>query len=335
MTTIRDVAREAGVSVATVSRIINNKGEASPETIARVKRVIKELNYKPNSLAKSLSKRNSDLIALLVPTLSNPFFPELVKAIESAANEQGYNIYLCNSDDKRFKVKYYLDSMVDHYVSGAIINSLHVDEKDLEMLEERGIKTITIDRANFEHPYSAVTVDHQLGAEQAVTHLIEDEGCRKIVFISGPRGEKSAEDRLKGFKHSIEKSGLPVETSVVYGDFGTESGYHGLQSLIEKGTVFDSIFSSNDAMAIGAMKACYEYGIKIPEQVKVIGYDNISFASFMAPSLSTIDQRKGEIGKLAIQELIRLIQNGEEKPKQYRLEPQIVIRQSTKTTGGI
>ncbi|MFS0637372.1 LacI family DNA-binding transcriptional regulator [Mesobacillus foraminis] len=335
MTTIRDVAREAGVSVATVSRIINNKGEASPETIARVKRVIKELNYKPNSLAKSLSKRNSDLIALLVPTLSNPFFPELVKAIESAANEQGYNIYLCNSDDKRSKVKYYLDSMVDHYVSGAIINSLHVDEKDLEMLEERGIKTITIDRANFEHPYSAVTVDHQLGAEQAVTHLIEDEGCRKIVFISGPRGEKSAEDRLRGFELSVKKSGLLVETSVVHGDFGTESGYNCLKSLLEKGKVFDSIFSSNDAMAIGAMKACYEYGIKIPEQVKVIGYDNISFASFMAPSLSTIDQRKGEIGKLAIQELIRLIQNGEEKPKQYRLEPQIVIRQSTKTTGGI
>src|SRR5690606_24361013 len=180
MITIKDVAREAGVSAATVSRIINNKGGASAETIAHVNNVIKKLNFKPNKIAKSLSQGNSNLIALLVPTLSNPFFPELVKEIERVANENDFNVYLCNSDDDRAKVEYYLDSMVDHFVSGAIINSLHVDASDLAVLEERGIKTITIDRANFEHPYSAITVDHTLGAKLAVTHLIRDEQCTNI-----------------------------------------------------------------------------------------------------------------------------------------------------------
>jgi LacI family transcriptional regulator len=332
MTTIKDVAKAAGVSSATVSRIINNKGEASPETIARVKRIIKELNYKPNAIAKSLSKRHSDLIALLIPTLNNPFFPELVREIESAANENGYNIYLCNSDDKRSKVKYYLDSMVDHYVSGAIINSLHVDKEDLQMLEERGIKTITIDRANFEHPYSAVTVNHQLGAEQAVTHLIEEGGCRKIVFISGPKIEKSAKDRLRGFNRSVESSYHPIETVTVFGDFEMESGYEQIRVLLQKGVHFDGIFSSNDAMAIGAIRACHEAGVRIPQDVKIIGYDNVSFSSYTAPPLSTIDQQKKEIGKLAVNELVRLIQDQNESPEHHQLEPKLIKRNST--TGG-
>ncbi|AWB46539.1 LacI family transcriptional regulator [Paenibacillus sp. CAA11] len=329
MVTIRDVAREAGVSVATVSRIINKKGEASPETIDRVNNVIKKLNYKPNSIAKSLSKRNSDLIALLVPTISNPFFPELVKEIEAAANEKGYNLYLCNSDDERAKVKYYLDSMVDHYVCGAIINSLHVNAEDLAMLEERGIKTITIDRANFEHPFSAVTVDHKQGAKLAVQHLIEDQGCANILFISGPKDEQSAKDRLSGFEQAVSESSHRIQTDTVYGDFGMESGYQAVKSKLEAGGRFDSIFSSNDAMAIGAIRACSEFGRNVPQDVKVVGYDNIGFSSYMLPSLSTIDQRKDEIGRIAVDELLRLIQNKDLEPQKYNLEPRLLIRNSS------
>lgn len=331
MTTIRDVAREAGVSVATVSRIINNKGEASPETIARVEQVIKRLNYKPNLLAKSLSKRTSDLIGLLVPTLNNPFFPELVKEIETAANAEGYNIFLCNSDDQRSKVKYYLDSMVDHYVSGAIINSLHVNADDLAMLEARGIRTITIDRANFEHAYSAVTVDHQLGAWKAANHLICDSGCSNIVFLSGPKDEKSSSDRFAGFRKAVEHAPHPVNTSIVYGDFSMESGYHEIKRYIESGKTFDSIVSSNDAMAIGAIHACNEFHIRMPEQVKIVGYDNISSGSFITPTLTTVDQKKTEIGKIAVQELIRLIQDKNGQSKQYNLEPDLIIRNSSAT----
>jgi len=327
--TMRDVAKEAGVSVATVSRIINGKGEASPETIAKVKKVIKKLNYKPNMLAKSLSERKSNLIALLIPTLNNPFFPELVREIETEANKNGYQIYLCNSDDQRSKVEYYLDSMVNHYVSGAIINSLHVDENDLSLLEERGIRTITIDRANFEHSYSAITVDHKAGAQDAVTHLIQDNQCKNIVFISGPKGEKSAIDRLLGYKLSLKQLESPIQTKIVYGDFGMESGYQLIRKLLKDGETFDGIFSSNDAMAIGAIRACYEFGIQIPEQVKIVGYDNINMTSYLHPRLSTVDQCKTEVGALAIKELMNLFNNGNEKPNHYELKPKLIIRESS------
>jgi LacI family transcriptional regulator len=333
MVTIRDVAKEAGVSVATVSRIINNKGAASAETINHVKNVIDKLNYKPNALARSLSHQKSNLIALLVPTLNNPFFPELVREIENAANRMGYHIYLCNSDDERNKVKYYLDSMTDHYVAGAIINSLHVEEKDLSMLESRGIRTITIDRATIEHSYSSIVMDHITGAKRAVNHLIKEQNCKKVIFISGPPDEKSAKDRLYGFESAIEAQEEEIETVRVYGDFGMESGYEAIHSILQQGLDFDSIFSSNDAMAIGAMHACVEHGLTIPADVRVVGYDNTSFGRYSNPSLSSVDQKKSEIGKLAVNELLRLIKNKEASPKKYYLEPDIVVRDSSKDGG--
>ncbi|WP_018665384.1 LacI family DNA-binding transcriptional regulator [Heyndrickxia acidiproducens] len=329
MVTIRDVAKAAGVSTATVSRIINNKGEAGPETIERVQKIIKELNYKPNTLAKSLSKRNSDLIALLIPSLENPFFPELVHAIEETANEYGYHVYLCNSDDKRSKVKYYLDSILSHYASGAIINSLYVESEDLEKLENSGIYTVTIDRSQFDHPFSAVTVNHKAGAKLAVEHLIKDGGCRHIVHISGPRGEKSSEDRLSGYLETLATFNSGLSSKVVYGNFDMESGYKAVQKLIQSGTGFDGIFSSNDAMALGAMRACAEAGLDVPSKVKVVGYDNIYFSRYATPRLSTVDQRKKDIGRIAVEELLRLIQDKNEKPKKYEIKPELLIRESS------
>ena len=329
MVTIRHVAKEAGVSVATVSRIINGKGEASAETIARVRSIIEKLNYKPNALAKSLSERKSDLIALLVPTLSNPFFPELVREIENEANRNGYKIYLCNSDDERNKVEYYLNSMVDHYVSGAIINSLHVTEKDLTFLEERGIRTITIDRAEFDHPFSAITVDHALGAQQAVTHLIQEKKCQRLVFISGPKNEKSAKDRLSGFNMSVKNFPSSVNTKIVYGNFDMDSGYHAIRDLLTNGEKFDGIFSSNDAMAIGAIHACRESGILMPEEVKIVGYDNIAISSYLYPRLSTVDQCKKDVGGLAVNVLLNMIKNEGVAPEKYHLKPNLIVRDSS------
>ncbi|GAB2542669.1 LacI family DNA-binding transcriptional regulator [Gracilibacillus alcaliphilus] len=329
MITMRDVAKKAGVSVATVSRIMNGKGKAGTETIARVNQVIEELNYKPNAIAKSLSERKSNLIALLVPTLSNPFFPELVREIEMEANRQGYRIFLCNSDDDRDKVEYYLNSMIDHYVSGAIINSLHVGKKDLDSLEERGIRTITIDRANFEHPYSNIIVDHQFGGQIAVSHLMNKKNRKKIVFISGPKHEKSSQDRLAGFYSALEKLEEKTETKIVYSDFSVDDGYEAIKRLLKQSETFDSIFSSNDAMAIGAMRACYEYGLKIPEDVSIVGYDNIQMASFVQPPLSTVDQHKQDIGAKAVDELIRLLNDEQAKPKQYRLKPVLIPRRTS------
>lgn len=329
MTTIRDVAKLANVSTATVSRIINGKGEASPETIRRVQQVIKEVGYRPNSIAKSLSKRNSNMIALIIPTLNNPFFPELVQAIEIAASKHGYNLYLCNSEDQRSKVEYYLDSIIDHYACGAIINSLHVNEEDLKRLEERGIPTITIDRTQFSHPYSAIGVNHKDGGYQAVSHLIKNNNCKKIVFLSGSDGEKSSLDRLEGYRDALKENKITDFETIVYGNFETISGYAAINELIETGCEFDGIFSSNDAMAFGAIRACIDAGLKVPEDVKIIGYDNVLLSSYFYPTLTTISQHKSRIGEITIEELDRLIKKSNSKPKKYHLSPDLIVRDST------
>ena len=328
MAVIKDVAKLAGVSTATVSRIINGKGEASPETIKKVMQIVEELNFRPSSVAKSLSKRKSNLIALLIPNLDNPFFRELVKAIQISANKKGYQIYLCNSEDNREKVEYYLEAMADNYVMGAIINSLYVTEDDLEKLENKGIATITIDRTQFSHPYSALAVDHVNGGYIATKHLIEYSECKNLAFLSGPESEKSSQDRYQGYLKAISKSDAN-HVIKLFGEFNIDSGYQASYDYLSQEKNIDGIVSSNDAMALGAIRACVDLGIIIPNDLKVIGYDNIVFGKHSVPRLSTINQFKRRSGDLIIDELEKVSKNGK-KPKKYEVTPEIVVRESTK-----
>lgn len=327
MSTIKEVAQLAGVSTATVSRIINGKGEASPETINKVLKIVQELNYRPNSVAKSLSKRQSDLIALLIPNLDNPFFSELVKAIEKSANEQGYQIYLCNSEDNREKVEYYLEAMKDNYVAGAIINSLYVTEADLDTLEASGIATITIDRAQFLHPYSAVSIDHVTGGYLAAKHLIDTEKSKKLLFLSGPEQEKSSQDRYQGYLRAISENNVE-HVGKLYGDFDISSGYQLVYDFLAKDKSIDGIVSSNDAMALGALRACKDLAVRVPEDIGIVGYDNISYGKYAIPRLTTVDQFKTKIGQTIMKELIDVSQR-KKSPKKYEIKPEIVTRDST------
>lgn len=327
MATIKDVAKLAGVSTATVSRVINGKGEAAPETIEKIQKIVEELNYKPSSVAKSLSKRESNLIALLIPNLDNPFFSELVRTIEIAANKKGYQIYLCNSEDNREKVEYYLEAMADNYVMGAIINSLHVKEDDLERLEANGISTITIDRAQFSHAYSALAVDHIHGGYLATKHLIEVGGAKKIVFLSGPQDESSSQDRYQGYLRAVGE--MDAEHIVkLYGAFDIQSGYETSYAYLANHPNIDGIVCSNDAMAYGVIRACADLGINIPQDIKVIGYDNTVNGKYSVPRLSTVSQFQPKLGDLIINELER-VEKKNCKPKKYEVEPELVVRETT------
>lgn len=328
MATIKDVAKLANVSTATVSRIINGKGEASPETIKKVMDIVHELNYRPNSIAKNLSAKSSNLIALLVPNLNNPFFSEQVKAIEKAANDKGFNIYLCNSDDDREKVEYYLNAMCDNFVAGAIINSLQVTQDDLSMLENKGISTITIDRTPVTHRYSSISVDHEYGGYIATNAVLSTSYQKEpnLLFLSGQEGEQSSIDRYNGFKRAIKEYSIKNH-SIVYANFDIESGYLAVSDFLTTHTV-DAIISSNDAMALGAIRACQDANLKVPEDVKIIGYDNINLGNYTNPRISTIDQRKRRTAEHAIEELIRL-KNKHNRPKNYHLKPDIIIRESS------
>ncbi|KRL14516.1 LacI family DNA-binding transcriptional regulator [Schleiferilactobacillus perolens] len=327
MTTLKDIARLAGVSTATVSRIINGKGEAGLDTIRKVNKIVAEMGYKPNTVAKTLSRRESSLIALLIPNLNNPFFSELVGEIERAANQHGFQIYLCNSEDDREKVEYYLETMADNYVMGAIINSLFVTVEDLRWLESRGISTITIDRTQLAHPYSAVAVDHVHGGYIAAKEVIGERHHQRLVFLSGPANEKSSEDRYAGYLKAVKEADA-VNLGQLFGNFDITSGYQACYDFLQDGTIIDGIVSSNDAMALGAIRACQDLQRQVPKDIRIIGYDNTSYGAYSIPRLSTINQFKKKSSDIIIEELIRVHQHNQ-KAKKYQMEPELITRETT------
>ncbi|WEV67370.1 LacI family DNA-binding transcriptional regulator [Bifidobacterium sp. ESL0769] len=329
MATIKDIAQMSGVSTATVSRIINQKGGASEKTIKKVNAVISRLGYEPDFVAKTLSQKASDLIALLVPNLTNPFFAELVSSIEKAADAHGYRVYLCNSEDDRDKVEYYLKFMCNIRVRGAIINSLYVDEDDLEVLSSRGIVPLTIDRACFSHPYAAMAVNNVSGSYQATKYLIQEGHSSRLVFISGPQGEKSSEDRYEGYLKAINKCSA-THVAKLYSDFSVSEGYRTASDLFKVRRDIDGIVCSDDAIALGVLRAVADAGLRVPEDIRVIGYDNIEMSRYSVPRLSTVNQLPENIGDLVLDMFEKSVEAGN-KPQKNVIEPHLVIRDTSQT----
>lgn len=326
MATIKDIANMAGVSTATVSRIINGKGEAKKETIDRVLQLVKELNYQPNRLAQSLSQGKSNLIAIMVPNLKNPFFGELITAIELEATKKGLQILLCDTNDSREKVEYFLDTIADNYAFGAVICTLQVTEKDLEILENRGVHTITVDRSYFNHPYSAINVDQLNGAFVATSHLLA-KGAKKIVFLSGPDDDLLSLEREKGYKLALQINSIDYNY-VVHGDFSLESGYDLVKDILTKDPKVDGFYISNDLMAIGALRACKDLGYIVPTQVKIVGNDNLAIGEFIEPRLTSLSQENEDVSRLIIEELLSL-KNDKTSPKKVAIQPNLVLRETT------
>ena len=328
MITIKDIAKKAGVSVATVSRAMNNKSDISKDMRKYILKIIDDMDYVPNSMAKNLSHRRAYLIAMMLPTLNNPFFSELLSEAENEANKNGYNTMFFNSSDDRDKVEYYLNSMKSHFVCGAIINSLSVTGKDLEMLERQGIKTITIDRSVSAPRFSSITVDHCSGGRIAAQHLL-DNGCHHLVMLSGAAGDDIANQRMAGFRAVIADNEARKDITVIHSDLTASGGYRDFMAFIKTDVQFDGLFCSNDAMAFGAMRACADSGIRIPEDVQVVGYDNSSMDEIFIPRLTSVDQKISMIGQLSINTIIQLIHH----PAQINylsIIPEIVVRESTK-----
>ena len=332
MVTIRDIAELSGVSTATVSRILNKKGGASDATVSKVNAIVKKLGYQPNFVARTLSEQSSDLVALLVPDLGNPYFADLSGRIEQAADRRGLHIYLCNSRDERDKVNYYLRFMEGIRVRGAIISSLFVDEEDLTKLNNLGIFTLTMDRACFSHPYSALYVDHRAGGYKATRYLIQQGSCSHLMFISGPEQEKSSGDRYAGYLKAITEAGAKPVAKLTT-SFSLAGGYQAAKGFLEDhpGSV-DGIFCSDDILAIGAMRACTDLGIRIPQDMRVFGYDDIELAEYSVPRLSTVNQLPEDIGE-QIMDLFESTVSSKGKPQKRSIEPHLVIRDSSQTRG--
>ncbi|RCX21540.1 LacI family transcriptional regulator [Fontibacillus phaseoli] len=324
MASIKDVAKLAGVSVATVSRVLNDKGYVGQHTREMVEQAIKELNYKPNEVARSLFKKQSNTIGLIVPDIMNPFFPELARAVEDTASKFGYNVILCNSDEDRLKEQAYLDTLQQNYVNGIIVSS---NTMTANQIIELNIPVVSIDR-EISKGLPTIVVENMKGASEA-TRFLMNKGCSRIAHIRGPQGVVNAEERCEGYREVVHQESWFSESYIVDGDYDMESSIEATLELLKTHPEIDGIFAANDIMAIGAMKAANQLGIRVPEELAIIGFDGIRLSSVTIPELTTIVQPIYELGEKATTMLVSLMNQQEVGQTYYKLDVELIERNST------
>lgn len=326
--TIKDVARFAGVSNQTVSRVINNRPDVAEETRQRVKEVIKLLNYRPDPIARSM-KGITQTIGCITPNLRDYNFACIVEAAQNEAREYGYFILTgCAQND--FEVPPLLQEIMNRRVDGLLVINPRDDNRyrHLRPLIDQGIPVMYLKDPPDDEPASSISLDDVKGGYLAGCHF-QDLGHRIVVDLMGPESEQCSQQRSIGFYKAFEKINDGERTILsIHGDWSAASGEQAIQRLLAKSNRFSAIFAHNDRMASGAIRALRKAGLKVPQEVSIIGYDDDPFASFLDPPLTTIRQPFSQIGKTGLKKLIEQIQDPSLKPVKIVLEPRLIFRDS-------
>jgi len=328
MATIQDVAKTAGVSVATVSRVLNNNGPVSQSARDCVLRAIKELDYQPNLLGRNLRRTETKMLLVLLPNIANPFYSRIVKGIEDVGRKNGYNILLCNTDSDRGREMAYLDLLKNRLADGVIFMAPELESGELS---EIGARFPVVQCCEYKEGarVSHVSIDNFSAAYMAVRHLI-DQGHSKIGLISCKNGFMSTQQREKAYRKALEDAGIGYSAKLVrYGDYGFKSGLRAAKQLLSIEEKPTAIFAISDVMAIGAIRAVKEQGLKVPDDVAVMGFDNIDFASMCDPALTTVSQPKYDLGCVAMELMLRQIKEEIKEPQDVFLEHELIMREST------
>jgi len=330
MPTIREVASRAGVSPTTVSHVINNTRFVSPEARERVLQAMQELGYRPNVLARSLRRGETYTLGLILPDSANPFFAEIARAMEDAAFRRGYNVILGNSENDLEKERLYVDVLVTKQVDGLIFVASGDRSRSLEDLVHQDLPVVVVDRQLANVEVDTVLTDNFQGGFQATRTLLEL-GHRRIGCITGPSHLTPSAQRVIGYRRALEAAGLGVDESlIVRGDFQPRSGYQAAQALMHTPQPPTAIFVCNDMMAIGALRALAEMGLRVPEDVSLIGFDDIELASYTTPPLTTIRQDKAAMAQTALNLLLERIVDRQIPARQRVIPVTLVERQSTR-----
>ena len=326
--TIYEVARAAGVSTATVSRALNGSAQVADRTKHRITEAIAALGYQPNHVARSLVLKATHTIAVMLPDITNPFFPALVKGVQLAADEEGYAVLLAHTGGDTAKEEAYFQVLRGQQVDGVLLVGLVSAPESLKGLVGRGLPVVMLDRP-VDLPGSAtVRVDHKAGGRIATEHLLEL-GHRRIAHIAGPKGLGVSQHRLDGYRRALSAHGVAFEESlVVEGDFSEDGGYRGIQELLRRRTRFTALFAANDLSAIGAMTALREHGLQVPGDVSVVGFDDIHLASYTSPKLTTVRQPIYDMGRAAAKLLIDA-RRKKVGLKDKIFDGELVVREST------
>lgn len=324
MMTIKDVAKIAGVSVATVSRVINESGYVNIDTRKKVEAAIKEMNYTPNEVARSLYKRKSKLIGLLLPDITNPFFPQLARGIEDRMQEHGYRIIFGNSDENEDKELDYIQTFIQNNVIG-MISSTNFPEKDI--YSNLKIPVVFLDRTSNDSP--SVYADGRKGGRLAAQEIIA-RGSTKITVMQGPAHIKPAQDRFQGAIEVLDEMGITYQVIQTSSFSHTEAEQWAVE-LFDKYIDTDGVIASNDIVATAVIHEAHRLGKRVPQDLQIIGFDDIPLSSLLSPSLSTIRQPAHDMGREAAGLLIKLIEQDKVEDKIIQLPVSFVERETTRS----
>lgn len=329
---ISDVARKAGVSTATVSRVMNNKTSGvSSKTRERILAVMEEMNYRPSQLARSVAINHSNIIGVIIPDMGNLFYPRMLRGIDDYISTRGYSMLLFNSDSDPEREKQQLLTMVDKRVDGVILCSGVSNEAFLKEYRAYGMPLVMIGRT-FDSNYAdcSITGDNERGMYSSTSFML-GHGHRRILYLDGTEGASGPIHRLQGYRYAMMDAGVPIDEKLILrGEFSIQYGYDMVTSLLDEGEEFTAVVTGSDLIAIGAVKALRSRGIRLPEDIEVIGFDNIELSEIYEPRISTVSKPHYDIASQAAKMLIATIENEDLPIRHMLVASTLVLRDTTR-----
>jgi len=331
MATIYDIAKEAGVSKSTVSRVVSNQGYVKEETRLKINQAMKDLHYSPNYIARGMRTNKSSTIGLFIPDYSNPFYAELLEGIEKVTRKAGYVNLVCHTAEDPENELYYIDEFLKRQIDGIIFCTYNRSPERIRYLKELSVKTpvVFMDPVFEGLGFSYVVSDGFLGTKSAVSYLYE-KNCRRIAYIKGPEIHAVTQERYRGYVEGLKGFGIKEQKKYVFeGDFSLESGRKAVRYLLSLNERPDAVIAATDVMAIGALKELNKVGVSVPGELMVVGFDNIPLSELMEPSLTTIAQPIRELGENAAELLLKKISNPQTPSQQVVMQCSLIERGST------
>lgn len=325
--TIADVARQAGVSIATVSRVLNSSTPVHPDTARRVLGAIKELNYVPSSAARMLASRKTQTIGLLLPEISGTFFQPMLKGIEAGVREAGFDLLIFTTQNH--PNQHHPRPLGEQNTDGLIVFTGSLEDEELHRMHQLNFPIVLLHQSSPDGmQIPVITIENKSGAQNLVEHLIEVHNCHRIAFLQGPEGHEDSEWRERGYRDALGAHGLPFDSSLVAsGGFDENEARVAVENWLIEGVAIDAIFCGDDDAAIGVLTALQHAGKKVPRDIAVVGFDDVPVARFLSPPLTTVQAPIEEIGHTAVLQLVRLMR-GEQVEPVVLLPVELVIRRS-------
>jgi DNA-binding LacI/PurR family transcriptional regulator len=327
---IRDIAKLAEVSTATVSHVINGTRYVSDEVKEKVREVIERTGYTPNAHARTLATRQNHTIGLILSDLSNPFFPELVKSIQECAVVHGYDLTMANTNYDPERTLASVQRMLEQRVSGVAVMTSEMDVSLAARLAAREVAVVFLDVGQVGRYVNNIVINYEKGIRTGVEHLLSL-GHRRIAYISGPLRLKSAQRRHLAYTRTMKKYGSTLQTEpLVYeGDFKATGGQEAVAAMLQERSLPTAVMAANDLMAMGAMRELRKAGFRVPDDISVVGFDDILFSALTDPPLTTLALPREEIGRAAVEALLNTLQTSDQMGREYKITPKLIVREST------